>query len=384
MRPVRAFGVVVAALALWSTWRFETARETLAAMLAARAGSAPAEVPVAATAFAAASPTRTAVAASQAAMPVVQSSRAPRALPAVAASPRPAASPVIATGITPVVASVPVRGGGPTAYDFAAAGYTALAAGDRRTAARQFEAALADDPAHANAALWQAELAALRKAWRVDAYSLIRSGGAGLVSDRPLLGGGQSGVRFGYTPDPLARRPIELFGRLALAHDWLDPNRRSAQATVGTAWMPLGRDGPAIGAERLIAIGGAARDAWAIRVSGGAWHAADAKLPVDLSAYAEAGIVGSRSRDGFAGAQALALYPVATREGTRLGLGGGVWGSLQDSEARAASRLELGPGVQLSQRIGKGTVELRGEYRFRIAGEAAPGSGPAVTITTRF
>ena len=119
-------------------------------------------------------------------------------------------------------------------------------------------------------------------------------------------------------------------------------------------------------------------------MSGGAWHAADVKLPVDLSAYAEAGIVGSRSRDGFAGAQALALYPVAAREGTRLGLGGGVWGSLQDGEARTASRLELGPGAQLSQRIGKGTVELRGEYRFRIAGEAAPGSGPAVTITTRF
>jgi hypothetical protein len=277
-----------------------------------------------------------------------------------------------------------VRRDAPTAHDFAASGYTALALGDRRTAARQFDAALAADPGHANAKLWQAERAALHKAWRVDAYSLIRSGGGGFVSDRPLLGGGQSGIRLGYTPGPLAPRPIELFGRLALAHGWLDPNGRSGQGAVGAAWMPLGRDGPTIGAERLIAIGREGRDAWAIRVSGGAWHAADAKLPLDLSAYAEAGIVGAGSRSGFAGAQALALYPVAAREGTRIGIGAGVWGSVQDGGGRTASRLEFGPGAQLSQRIGKATIELRGEYRFRVAGDAAPGSGPALIVATRF
>jgi hypothetical protein len=94
--------------------------------------------------------------------------------------------------------------------------------------------------------------------------------------------------------------------------------------------------------------------------------------------------VGASSRDGFAGAQALALYPVAAREGTRIGLGGGVWGSVQDGGGRTASRLEFGPGAQLSQRIGTGTIELRGEYRFRVAGDAAPDSGPALTIATRF
>ena len=380
MRPVRAFGIMAAALALWATWRFEAARETLAAMLAAHARPAPVARAVAVAEIAPAPQAGNTAAATRAVSPA----RAPQAAKPTRASLQPVTLPVASESVAQVVVSVPARDGPPTAHDFAASGYTALALGDRRTAARQFDAALAADPGHANAALWQAERTALLKAWRIDAYSLIRSGGGGFVSDRPLLGGGQSGVRLGYTPGPLARRPIELFGRLAIAHDWLDLKGRSGQGAVGAAWMPLGRDGPTVGAERLIAIGREGRDAWAIRVSGGAWHAADAKLPIDLSAYAEAGVVGASSRDGFAGAQGLALYPVAAREGTRIGLGGGVWGSVQDGGGRTASRLEFGPGAQLSQRIGKATIELRGEYRFRVAGDAAPGSGPALTVATRF
>lgn len=378
MRPVRAFGVMAAALALWSTWRFEAARETFAAMLAAHARPAPAMKRLAG------NPRADSTTASPAGRPGILPVRAFRPAPSAGVLPGSAATTEVAGNVAQVVASVPVRRDAPTAHDFAASGYTALALGDRRTAARQFDAALAADPGHTNAALWRAERMALLKAWRVDAYSLIRSGGAGFVSDRPLLGGGQSGIRLGYTPGPLARRPIELFGRLAIAHDWFDPKGGSGQGAVGTAWMPLGRDGPTVGAERLIAIGREGRNAWAIRVSGGAWHAADAKLPIDLSAYAEAGVVGAGSRDGFAGAQALALYPVAAREGTRIGIGAGVWGSVQDGGGRTASRLEFGPSAQLSQRIGKGTIELRGEYRFRIAGDAAPGSGPALTVATRF
>ncbi len=383
MRPVRAFGVMAAALALWSTWRFEAARETFAAMLAAHARPAPGTEPTAAQVFTAAPSGRVSASGAEMARPILPGRPRQRVSPDAGSAP--SFAPVAASGgAAQVVVSVPARSDPPTAHDFAASGYTALALGDRRTAARQFDAALAADPGHANAALWQAERAALRKAWRVDAYSLIRSGGGGFVGDRPLLGGGQSGIRLGYTPGPLARRPIELFGRLAIAHDWLDPKGRSGQGAVGAAWMPLGRDGPTVGAERLVAIGREGRNAWAIRVSGGAWHAADAKLPIDLSAYAEAGIVGASSRDGFAGAQALALYPVAAREGTRIGIGAGVWGSVQDGGGRTASRLEFGPGAQLSQRIGKATIELRGEYRFRIAGDAAPGSGPALTVATRF
>lgn len=386
MRPVRAFAMLSVTLAMWAVWRFDEASVTYAAMLSARRGAA--------TQVRSAQP----VPAMHALVPLaasdapaiagrlIETHSAPEhgaeTMIAAVAAPPDAHRPDTASDAPPVSAAR--FGGTDMAFASAEAAYRAMTGGDRRAAAQGFASALAADPRHPNASAWRAELSALRKRWRMDAYSLVREGASGLVSDRPLLGGGQSGIRLGYTPDPLAQRPIELFGRLAIAHDGLSPKGRGTQAAIGAAWMPLGRGGPAVGAERLIALGREGRDAWAIRVSGGAWHTADAKLPLDLSAYAEAGIVGAHSRDGFAGAQALALYPVTTRKGTRIGIGGGVWGSVQDGEARTASRLELGPGAQLSQQIGKGTIELRGEYRFRIAGDAAPGSGPALTIATRF
>ncbi|MBL8646053.1 MAG: hypothetical protein JNL46_02280 [Sphingosinicella sp.] len=383
MRPVRAFAMLSVTLTMWAVWRFDEASVTYAAMLSARRGAATqvrSAQPVPAMHVLAP------LAASDApaiAGRLIETHSAPEhsaetMIAAVAAPPRPDT-----IGNVPPVPTTQF-GRTDTAFGSAEAAYRALAGGDRRTAAQGFASALAADPRHPNASAWRAELSALRKRWRMDAYSLVREGASGLVSDRPLLGGGQSGIRLGYTPDPLAQRPIELFGRLAIAHDGLSPKGRSTQAAIGAAWMPLGRGGPTVGAERLIALGREGRDAWAIRVSGGAWHAADAQLPLDLSAYAEAGIVGANRRDGFAGAQAFALYPVATRKGTRIGIGGGVWGSVQDGETRTASRLELGPGAQLSQQIGKGTIELRGEYRFRIAGDAAPGSGPTLTVATRF
>lgn len=386
MRPVRAFAMLSITLAMWAVWRFDEASVTYAAMLSARRGAA--------TQARSAQP----VPAMHALVPLAASDAPALAgrLVAMHSAPEHDAETMIAGAAAPPDAHRPDTesdappvsaarfGGTDTAFASAEAAYHAMARGDRRAAAQGFASALAADPRHPNASAWRAELSALRKRWRMDAYSLVREGASGLVSDRPLLGGGQSGIRLGYTPDPLAQRPIELFGRLAIAHDGLSPKGRSTQAAIGAAWMPLGRGGPAVGAERLIALGREGRDAWAIRVSGGAWHTADAKLPLDLSGYAEAGIVGASSRDGFAGAQALALYPIAMRKGTRIGIGGGVWGSVQDGETRTASRLELGPGAQLSQQIGKGTIELRGEYRFRIAGDAAPGSGPTLTVATRF
>ncbi len=383
MRPVRAFAILSATLAVWSIWRFDQATNTYAAMLA--------RFPKRTQAL---QERRTAQNPGVETIPSFAFSDAP-ALAGRLVAPKPASIPaadmVLAAVEPEAAAPVPTPAtprfegaANNTAFTHAEAAYRALTQGNRRAAAKGFASALADEPRHPNAAAWRAELAALRRRWRIEAYSLVREGASGLVGDRPLLGGGQSGLRVGYTPDPLARRPAELFGRLAIAHDGLNPNSRSAQGAIGAAWMPLGRDGPAVGAERLVAIGREGRNAWALRISGGVWHAADARLPVDLSAYAEAGVVGARSRHGFAGAQASALYPVTARDGTRIGVGSGVWASVQDGGTRTASRLEIGPSAQVSQRIGKGTVELRGEYRFRIAGDATPGSGPALTVATRF
>lgn len=270
---------------------------------------------------------------------------------------------------------------------FAAAedAYAALARGDRRHAADRFETAIDGAPAHPNAGLWRTALQQLRRRWGFDAYSLLRDGGGSIAANsRPLLGGGQSGARVGYTLNPLARRPVEIFARLNVAQDGFDVDGRSAQAAIGAAWQPLGRHGPSLGVERLIAIRRGGRNAWAARIAGGAAHTANARLPIDLSAYAEAGVAGLQQRDLFAGGQAYALYPLRIDDTTRVTVGAGAWGSTQDSAGGRLSRVEIGPSAQITRRVRGGSVELRAEYRRRVIGNAAPGSGPAITVATRF
>jgi hypothetical protein len=128
-------------------------------------------------------------------------------------------------------------------------------------------------------------------------------------------------------------------------------------------------------AERRQAIGQDGRSAFALLAHGGV---SDRPLvgPVTLDAYGQAGMVGLSSRDAFAdGAVRLGL-PVA--EGFSLGIG--AWGAAQPG----TSRLDAGP--QASYRLpGFGAnMRLSAEWRVRVAGDAVPGSGPALTLSADF
>lgn len=271
------------------------------------------------------------------------------------------------------------------AHEAAEAAYIALLRGERARAAAGFAETLARSPSHPNAAAWSAELRGLRRRWRMEAYSFLRSDGAALVpADRPLLGGGQSGARIGYTVHPLADRPLELFARFNITQDWFAFDDGNAQAAFGAAWYPLGRKAPSISAERIVAGGRNSRNTWAGRIAGGAAHVANVKIPFDLSVYAEAGIAGLQRGDLFAGGQAYVLWPLMEANRTRATLGTGIWASVQDGGTTSLSRLELGPSAQMTHRIGDGAIELRAEYRVRVAGNVEPGSGPSLTLATRF
>lgn len=100
--------------------------------------------------------------------------------------------------------------------------------------------------------------------------------------------------------------------------------------------------------------------------------------PVLLDAYAQAGVVGLRSRDLFAdGALQLSL-PVDEDSGLRAGAG--VWGAAQPGLAR----LDVGPQASMRLPVAGRSVRVSAEWRFRVAGEAAPRSGPALTLSTDF
>ena len=261
-----------------------------------------------------------------------------------------------------------------TAFALATNAYASLERGDRRAAARQFDAALTAAPADPNAFAWLSELQALRKRWSGEAYSLVRGAGSPGLGALPLLGGSQSGATVAWTPDPLQRHPFAVVARATVAHDdRLHLDSRSTQAALGLRWQALPR--LSLTAERLVAAGSNARDAWSVRAAGGGSHAVG---PVRIEAYAEAGIVGARRGDTFASAQIEAVVPLEVR-GVRIEPGIAAWSAIQ-ATGTTVHRVDTGPTLA----VHAGPLTVSASYRFRISGDAAPDSGPVLTVSATF
>lgn len=154
------------------------------------------------------------------------------------------------------------------------------------------------------------------------------------------------------------------------------PARRpgGAEAALGVEWQPSARLPVRLLAERRQALGADGRSAFALIAHGGI---SDAKAPggLRLDGYGQAGIVGAASRDRFAdGALRLSL-PLG-----RVKVGAGLWGAAQPG----VSRLDAGPQAALRLPLGDGNVAVAIDWRLRIAGDARPGSGPSLTLSTDF
>lgn len=213
----------------------------------------------------------------------------------------------------------------------------------------------------------------------LSAWSLIRGSGPVGPGVSPVLGGGQSGLTLAYAPDPQARRPLAAIVRLAVPHRGA---AAGAQAALGLRWRPV--RGVALDAERLIPLGDDARAAWTLRAAGGAATPDTDRLRFDASAYGEAGIVGLRARDAYAAGLAHAGVAAPVAPELEVGAGIGVWGSAQRAGGVTLGRLDAGPSLRARLRSGPATIRLVADYRWRLTGDAEPGSGPALTIAVDF
>ena len=101
---------------------------------------------------------------------------------------------------------------------------------------------------------------------------------------------------------------------------------------------------------------------------------------LEADAYLQAGYVGGEFDTGFVDGRAVVEAPVIRDETRRFALGGGVWGGAQ----RDVSRLDAGPTASLSLSTGGASLRASADYRVRIAGDATPGDGPAVTLAVSF
>lgn len=249
-----------------------------------------------------------------------------------------------------------------SAFQLAEAAYARLAAGERRPAAALFDAALALEPGNRQ---WRQDRAAMGQRWQVGGFALLRDGGsAGGPAASPVLGGGQLGASVALLADPLARRPLALVARGFVAADARGVQRDTAQAAIGLRQTLV--PGVTLSAERLLALGAATRGDWTLRLAGGGRRGR-------LEAYGEAGVLGSGHVYG--GAQAsgrlLRVGPAA--------LAAGGWASLQTG-VPDVWRVDVGPSLAAQWR----GLRLQADWRQRVAGNAAPGSGPVVTISAGF
>lgn len=294
--------------------------------------------------------------------------------PAVEAS-APAAGPGAPSPATPVPA-----GRRDEAFRLASAGYEALRAGDRRSAAERLAAAIALDPGAPQASAWAADLKALRRRVSLGFYALAREGAQGdAVAAAPVLGSSQTGAALGWTLDPLARRRITAFARVATGSDAagrIDPE--TTEAAIGVRIDPFPRVPVHAAIERRFGLGQFGRDDWSTRIAGGTTaRRTVGGRPVDLSVYGEGGVVGFAAADLYGGAEGRATTPLLGLERFRLEAGAGAWASGQQGFI-TSHRVDVGPVVRFG--FGNSPVAAQLDYRLKVAGNAEPGSGLAFTI----
>jgi hypothetical protein len=217
----------------------------------------------------------------------------------------------------------------------------------------------------------RAPLAGSRR-WTASAWLVARGEGAATLAPGGTLGGSQAGLRVAFRP--FTDQPVALFARASRPLQ-----SRGAEAAVGIEVQPFARIPVRAAIEQRVAIEDGAAEGTALSLVGGI---DDVGLAggFRLSGYGQAGVIGLRRRAGFVDGAASVTRPVAAWGDTELLLGAGIWGAAQPG----LSRLDIGPRAELRLPIASERVRLGLEWRERIAGNARPGSGPALTLGADF
>jgi hypothetical protein len=179
------------------------------------------------------------------------------------------------------------------------------------------------------------------------------------------LGGSQAGSRLAYN----FTRQIAASLRFSS-----DIGRRGGEVAGGMRLQPMQSLPIWITAERRQRLGqdGSGRNAFALFLEGGLYQR---PMPwsFSLDAYLQGGVVGLRSRDRFVDGGLTLTRPVYRNFSAGLG----VWGGAQPG----IYRLDAGPRVTMKVR---NNVRVHFDWRQRLAGNAQPGSGPALTLAGDF
>ena len=199
--------------------------------------------------------------------------------------------------------------------------------------------------------------------WSLSAYLFLREGSGRSLAAGGTLGGSQAGARLTVPVAP---------GVALSARAYAPLESRGGEAALGLDWRPLRQLPVHLLVERRQRLKRGGRSALSVLAYGGGERLAG---PLVAEAYGQAGLVGLNARDLFADGAVRIGVPL----GDDLRVGLGAWGAAQPGLAR----LDIGP--QLSWRLPVAApLRLFADYRIRVAGDAAPASGPALTLAADF
>lgn len=221
---------------------------------------------------------------------------------------------------------------------------------------------------------------ATARRWTGDSWLLAREGGGrGVVGGAApaTYGASQAGAVLRYRLIPGDPHRPAAFVRATTALD----GSREKELALGFSGRPLAML-PVIAAAELRA----AAQSGSTRLRPAAMLISEVPaiaLPNGLRAevYAQAGYVSGRYATAFADGQLRIDRRVAAIGRGELRLGAGGWGGAQ----KGVSRADIGPGATLAVPLGSAAAaRVAIDWRLRIAGNAAPASGPTLTLSAGF
>lgn len=206
----------------------------------------------------------------------------------------------------------------------------------------------------------------------ISGWLLVRSQASDqTIATAGQLGGSQVGTKVTTEIRPFGNSlHLNGFARVSSA---LTPVE-AGEAAIGVSLRHSGRLVSEIQVERRIKLSKGGRNDFALVGSTSIYDLPITPL-ITLEGYAQAGVVGLKRRDLFIDASVRANKRLLKTGGSELSAGAGIWAAAQPD----VSRIDIGPQITLKQHIGNGGFRISGEWRFRVAGNARPNSGPALT-----
>ncbi|MXO66542.1 hypothetical protein [Altericroceibacterium endophyticum] len=209
----------------------------------------------------------------------------------------------------------------------------------------------------------------------VDSWMFVRKDGSAAISGAPTYGGSQAGAILRYRFKPSSGLDPFAYIRSSSAL-----RAKESELSAGVAARPLASAPLRLAAEmQLHNVRG--RKEWRPALYGIS-EVPPFSMPLGLEGemYVQGGYVGGDYSTYFTDGQLRADRRLLSLKDIELYGGLGIWGGAQ----KGVQRLDMGPSARMMLDVYDTPARVTLDWRMKVAGNAEPSSGPALTISAGF